>query len=310
VGLHLLQFPLEILGCTLPWSLFLLGFASRAVRRSLGAARPQALFMALCVAFAFPTCWIPPEGQTRYFSPLYPCIAVLIGVVAHCCTRADVPSRLCLGWRRFAVLLASSTIAAAIAVLVAAFCLKDHPKFGAWAERLPIAFAYATTVMGLAAVIYKGRQAGDASRVRRTVLAVACFMVLTFTGILTNVRIRRSEDQAASVARLKEQLPPGQRLVSFGRIDSLFAYHYGVPIDLFSMPVHAVDLMTRDDFYFCFDSENGWRPPFPFAWREVGVVSMDRNRHAAPERAVVIGCTIPTNPYPIRILSVDSRESR
>ncbi len=83
VGAHLLQYPLEIIGCTLPWSPLLLAFSSRRLRRSLRHAWPHALFMGICVLVAFPTCWIPPDAQTRYFTPLYPCVAVLVGIVSE-----------------------------------------------------------------------------------------------------------------------------------------------------------------------------------------------------------------------------------
>ncbi len=296
VARHLLQFPIEVLGSTLPWSLFLFGFASRDLRRALGDARPQTLFLTLCLATAFPTCWIPPEAQTRYFAPLYPCLAVMIGIVVQGCMCAELPAGMRAGWRGFAWLLTGVMAFAGLAVLVAAMFLRDHPYFGPWAERWPLALAYAVAAAGLAVLTLKGRQGGDPVRMRMVVLAVACFMVLTFTGILTNVRIRRSEDQATAVARLKEQLPPQQRLVSIGPIDTLFAYYYGGPIDPFSPVVHGGDLLSRDDFYFCFDSDAGWRPTLPFAWEELGVISMDRNRHPSPDRAVVVGHLLPSPP--------------
>src|SRR6185437_4705883 len=173
-------------------------------------------------------------------------------------------------------------------VMLASIFLTNHPRYSFWAERWPLALAYALAVIGLAVLISKAREGGAASRIRTAVLAAACFMVLTFTGILTNVRVRRSEDQATAVARLKEQLPQGQRLVSLGHIDALFAYHYGMSIDPLS-PDNGTDLLARENFYFCFDSDGAARPTLPFAWHEVAAISMDRNHHTSPERVVVIG---------------------
>ena len=65
VVLHLASYPLEVLGCTAPWSLLLLAYLGGGLRRSLGEARPQAVFAAVCVGLAFPSCWLPPGGQTR-----------------------------------------------------------------------------------------------------------------------------------------------------------------------------------------------------------------------------------------------------
>jgi len=293
---HLLEFPVEVLGSLLPWSLFLFGYASRDLRRGLDESRPQLLFAALCVVVAFPTCWIPPEGQTRYFAPLYPCLAVLIGGVVQGCLSAELPARARTGWQRFIVFLACVMVLAAAAEVVAAVCLKDHLRYGMWAEDLPVALAYAAAVVALAVLTFKARHAANPAQVRLVVLAAACFMVLTFTGILTNVRIRRGGGQADAVARLKEQLPPRQRLVSFGHIDALFAYYYDVPIDLFSPQTNGAALLKGEDLYFCFDSEGGWRPPLPCTWQEVGVISMDRNRHAVPDRAVVVGHLVSTKP--------------
>ena len=63
------------------------------------------------------------------------------------------------------------------------------------------------------------------------VAAVSLFMTVMFTGVLTDIRARRSEDTAHAVRRLKEKLPAGQPLVSFGgNLDCLFPYYYGSPI--------------------------------------------------------------------------------
>lgn len=296
VAEHFVRFPIEVLGSTLPWSLFLLGLLSRDLRRSLGEARPLTLFMALCVVTAFPTCWIPPTAQTRYFAPLYPCLAVLIGVVVEGCARMELPSRLRAGWSQFSLLLTGTMLLAAMAVILAALLLRDHPTRGVWAEPLPFALAYAAATGVLALVTFRARQAVQPAQVRMGVLAVAGFMVLTFTGVLTDVRIRRSEDQAAAIARLKEHLPPGQRLVSFGHIDSLFAYYYGVPVDLFAPETSGTALLRGEALYFCFESEGGWRPVLPCPWEELAVIAMDRNHHATPDRAVVVGRLFPSQP--------------
>ncbi len=290
VGAHLLRFPVEVLGSTLPWSLLLFCYLSRDLRRSLGEARPQILFAALCLAIAFVTCWIPPGGQTRYLAPLYPCLAVLIGLVVQRGAAVAAPSRVRAGWWRFATLVAAAMTGAAAVVVLAAFLLANHAKYAIWAESPPVALGYAAVVGALAVLTFKGRHGGDEARVRTVVLATACFMVLTFTGLLMNVRIRRSVDQATEVARLKEHLPEGCRLVSYGHTDALFAYYYGRPIDAQAVPAGGNDPPT-DAVYFCVNAYGTARPSLPFAWEEVGVVCMDRNRSDAPERFVVVGRT-------------------
>jgi hypothetical protein len=113
-------------------------------------------------------------------------------------------------------------------------------------------------------------------------------MGVAFTGVLTDCRLRRREDTAAAMARLKERLPPGQRLVSLGHVDALFRYHYGMPIIPQPWPETGSD-PAGDWTYFCFDWSGDKRPVLPFAWEEVAAVPMDRNRHGTPERVVVTG---------------------
>ncbi len=81
---HLTLFPFEIVvGCLFPWSLLLLAFGNRKFRGQIGAARLPLIYLAGCIAIAFPTVWIPPEARSRYFMPLFPCFALLCGYVVE-----------------------------------------------------------------------------------------------------------------------------------------------------------------------------------------------------------------------------------
>jgi 4-amino-4-deoxy-L-arabinose transferase-like glycosyltransferase len=286
---HLIQFPLEMLGGTLPWSPLLLGFASPALRRALGPARPQALFLALCLVLAFPTCWIPPGASTRYFTPLFPCVAILVGIALECTTRMEVSGPIQPYWRWYVQFLSGSMAATAVLVVVAAWFLAGHPRLGNWVEQVPIAYEYGGLFLVLAMLVYKGRHGSEPAQVRGVVWATAAFMVLLSTGLLTNVRVRGAEDQVSAMARLKEQLPPGYPLLSFGHIHSNFAFYYGQPITALPLQPAVDDFPADDHFIFCFDSEGGWRPDLPFAWDELAVISMDRNHHDIPEYVVVVG---------------------
>jgi 4-amino-4-deoxy-L-arabinose transferase-like glycosyltransferase len=310
VACHLVTFPLEVLGCTLPWSLLLLAYCSRELRSCLGGAGRQGPFMALCVGLAFPTCWIPPEGQTRYFSPLYPCLAMLIGLLIDRCTKPDVPRRAARLWERYVQLASVVMLLSGAAVLLAPLFLAQHLEYRAWLERPPVALGYAGAVTVLALMTWRRRGAGDAIRVRTVVLAIACFMVLTLTGMATNLRIRRSADQGGAVARLKQLLPPNQPLVSIGHIDALFAYYYEAPIRTLAALSTADELPSWGELYFCFDSEGGQRPCLPFAWEEVATIPMDRNRHQPPERAVVVGHCLPEETLAILRQSSQARTER
>ncbi|HZY87136.1 MAG TPA: glycosyltransferase family 39 protein [Gemmataceae bacterium] len=291
VVLHLASYPLEVLGCTAPWSLLLLAYLGGGLRRSLGEARPQAVFAAVCVGLAFPSCWLPPGGQTRYLTPIYPCLAVLIGAVVERCGAAAAAPELRAGWRWY--LRATTALAAGTAAFLAATPWLSHPWLAGWAAPPGRTLAYVVACLALAGLI---AWAGRAARVRLAVVALACFMVLLFVGVLADVRLRRTEDTAAAVRRLKERLPPGAGLVSLGHIDAIFAYHYGEPIPALAGRYDGVALAAGQ--YFCVDGLGNTPLRLPFAWEPVAALSMDRNRHERPDRLVVVGRRLPPGSPP------------
>ena len=96
VFMHLARFPAEVVGCLLPWSLLIPAAFVPAVRRSLSGCDAVA-FNGLVLLIAIPTCWIPPGGQTRYLAAVYPCFAVLVGVLADRATSVEIAGVM---WRR------------------------------------------------------------------------------------------------------------------------------------------------------------------------------------------------------------------
>ena len=183
--------------------------------------------------------------------------------------------------------------------LACAFILPGNEKLGPWAESPLIAAIYAVAAVALARLVYVRRRAGTPGEVRTATLATVAFMVLTCTGIVTNERDRRSLDQQTPILQLKQQLPPGRRLVSLGHIDALFAYYYAEPIEaigVFPLNVSASDVPDDDNVYFAFDTYVGFRPNLPFTWTEVDAIPMDRYKWPPPEREVVIGHRLKTSP--------------
>jgi 4-amino-4-deoxy-L-arabinose transferase-like glycosyltransferase len=291
---HLVTYPLEIIAGTLPWSLLLLLFFFRDFRRSIQAARPHVLFLGICLAVAFPTCWIPPGGLPRFFAPLYPCLSVLFGLAVQYATAAEAAPAVHAAWRRFLVLMAGLMAVGAAAIVGVTAIGPHYSPLAPFAEAPLVALAYALVAVGSAVWILRARNSTAPARVRTVVLALAAFLVLTFTGVVTDFRLRRSEDVAEAMRRLKEKLPPGQQLVSInGHAPTLFAYHYGLPIIAAGPRVTPKTGACEGLTYFCFFSHGNKRPHLPFAWEEVGVVPLDRNHLEIPENVVVVGCRLP-----------------
>ncbi|HEV7223536.1 MAG TPA: glycosyltransferase family 39 protein, partial [Pirellulales bacterium] len=259
---HLLSYPWEILGCLLPWSPWLAAYSNRDFRRSLGPARDPAIFLAVAILVAFPTCWLAPQARGRYFMPLYPCFAPLIGLVIE---RAEEACRLSLRertpfrsakgalarmWRAYfttAAILLVLAGAAVLAISVAGVAqespfsqsigfaavyaaLASSAAWATWRARLEVAhsidpkgvefvspgfrFVATAAVAKPQSATSKRACRGDGpSRASLALLALAAFMGLSCTGLMTNSLIRRSEDIAGRVAALKQRLPADVRLV-------------------------------------------------------------------------------------------------
>ena len=118
------------------------------------------------------------------------------------------------------------------------------------------------------------------------VLTIACFFAAGNVLLVVSVLEQRSHDIEPDIARMRQALPPGERLLSFGWVHPRFAYHFGGPIERGPWPGEPVREEVR---YFCVDMAEGRRPQLPFAWEEVGVVCCDRYRRARPREYVLVG---------------------
>ncbi len=269
---HLVTYPLEVIAASLPWCLLLLPYLTRAMRRRIGTAGPMVRFACCAMAVAWPTCWIPPGGLPRYFAPLFPCIAVLIGLVVERCTDADTLPALRAGWQRYNGALAVVMFTAglwAIGLAALGEAMADSP-LAPLAEPLPIALAYAVAAVALGLLLWRYRTGATPAQTRLTVTALTVFLVLTFTGLVMNVRVRRSVDATAAVERIRAVLPPGQELVSLdGQIDSLFNFLYRTPI-VQPAPLPAVRRSRSDGRPDLFLLHEPRRPPAGAAVRLAG----------------------------------------
>lgn len=294
MGTHLVTYPFEIFIALLPWSLVLSCFFFRDFRERLGEARSPVAFLTICILIAFPTVWLPPGSRGRYFMPLAPCIAVLIGLVVQRCSESPSGTPWLRVWEYYLRTVAGIMVAAGLAVL--SVSLAASPEQVAWAQPPLFALAYALLGIGAAtALFWVARQGSNLLGWRVAILAVAGFMGLTYTGVVTNQRVNTSVDTATAVARLKQELPQGHRLVSLTPVHSLFVYYYREPIALVAWPGGG-SILEAEGTYFCFNRLPGIEVRIPFPWEEVAAVSVARSRISRSQQDVVIGRRLPPQP--------------
>jgi 4-amino-4-deoxy-L-arabinose transferase-like glycosyltransferase len=154
---HLATFPVEVLVCMLPWSVLLVAYLRRDFRRTLGAAAADVRFLACAVAATFPTCWFVPGARNRYFVPLYPCLALLIGlVVQRCCQTSTAPWARLWTWYRRCSGLAMLALGAWV---LAATAMGWLCALGA--QSLGLAALFATALALLGVFIFCSAEDGD-----------------------------------------------------------------------------------------------------------------------------------------------------
>ncbi|MDZ4686974.1 MAG: glycosyltransferase family 39 protein [Planctomycetaceae bacterium] len=281
---HLVTYPPSVIcGCLAPWSLFLLLYLDPQVRSRLGNRRDMATFLLIGIAVCFPSVWWPPEARPRYFMPLFPCFAVLIGLAVELlCEQPTV-----LGQRVWTTFVRGGVIAMVLAAAgLIGWSVLAPPQFPA--PSLRESAVYALIAASLSVILSKiGTQITE-SAIRRAALCMLGFLGLLAVGPFLSNQDRRSEDLPAAMAAFKTALPDDVRLVSFDRVHHLFVYHLDRKVDVLPWPQTADDLPSDAD-YFCVDAPGKTRPELPFAWEEVASLPVDRNHHAVPKDRVIVG---------------------
>src|SRR6185436_2783277 len=88
---------------------------------SLGQLPDQFVFLATAVIVTYPSVLLAANARGRYFMPLYPCIALLIGLLIERCAAADALSPARRLWRSFLWVMAIVAPGVSIVLLVASF---------------------------------------------------------------------------------------------------------------------------------------------------------------------------------------------
>jgi 4-amino-4-deoxy-L-arabinose transferase-like glycosyltransferase len=292
---HWFGYPFEIFVCILPWSLALLVLPSHWLRARMGAARPMVAFLLTALAFAFLTCWAPAQSRSRYFMSLYPCFAPLVGLVLDRCREAHERTWWQRTWDRY--LVGGSLLMTAAAAVIILTRIWSGPRLAVLGQAVSGSFAIAYVLLTAVAVaVVLWTRFGQARvRAHAGVLALAGFMGFTYTGVVVNMQMAFSNNPADSVASIREIIPEGERLVSFGKVHHLFAYYYGQPIELLKLG-QGEAAMRMPGSYFCFAIDPGFVPPkIPFPWECVAEISCERARSDRPLTKVVVGRYTPAD---------------
>ncbi len=285
---HLVQFPLALFVSELPWSLLLLpvlGGRWRALATL--QARDVATYALIGSASILVPVWLTAHGAPRHAMPVHPLLALVIGVVAEQLFAASAQSRLARYWHAYHVGLSWLLLVAAI-VLVAVTVL--HPWVG------PARLQELAQPWLLLVLLVAGAVACIALRGRRTLpslFALALLLACWLNGPALNTVAASAERLEPQVEAFRASLPPGEQLVSFGKLNHKFLYYYDVPVPRLPWPERA-DEVPADVEWFGFHAVRGWRYELPFAWQEVARFNVERRRKDNPDEYVVIGRRAPT----------------
>jgi hypothetical protein len=283
---HLVVYPVELLAVRLmPWSILLLAFASRRVREQLGRGREPVLFLTISILFSFLFVWLPPGSKVRYYMPLFPCFAALIGIAVDQLASLSVADRPIL-WTKFVQSMSYIMVGTAVVIVTTSVAI---PKLLISLPPLE-ALGFAVVTLLLAYVAHQSWQKPNQGAMVRGIYCVATFMALVQVGLITTVQQRRCEDIEGHVKQIRQQLPHGTQLVSLGQVHHAFAFFYEQPIPI----VTPTREMPAEVEYFCLHTYDCDPPALPFNWEKLAVVSCDRFKElATPKDRVFIGRRIP-----------------
>ena len=288
---HMATFPVELFVCMLPWSPALLLLASRRFRDELAGIRSELAFLVTALAVSFPTVWLAPGAQTRYYMPLYPVIGLLVGAVIEkgwqMRNQAWLPR---VAWLSYTIAMGILLLTIAGAVAAAGFL--RHEYASVVAQPWPVAILLLALACSAAALLMRSVISTAESSAKAAVLSVAAFLAVGYVVIVLNVQYNLMENQSATVYDLKSELPEDVRLVSLGVISHSFRYHYR---NHFAREIPIVEInrhgrTTSDEFeYFCFNNSRHRPRELPFAWEPVAEISVDRQRKSNPDNTVIVG---------------------
>ena len=314
---HWVGFPLIVLACTLPGSLFAPSLLFRKVRGLIPGAGAAMLFCFVGAVLAVLPVWAAPGGIARYVMPCYPLIAVLGGAGVEGLRRAaaasnagaegDATRRLSTLnlWRAVrGVSLTAGALAtpAAAVAFVALSHLRPELTDGAQPIGANLALVVAATIAGAALWASRG---GSARSTAISAGARTAAAGVAYAGTFTTARATVALNTRAEVAAALEALPADAQLSSVGPLSHVVRYylreHAAERPGLAPLP--QLDLNAADrgagSIYICSD---GATHPLPPGAEVVAVVRLGRNRKCPHQR--VQFARLPPDTGPLRLTNL------
>ena len=287
---HLVSYPVELLLVRLmPWSILLLAFFRKEVLVRLRERRETVLYLAIGIAVSFVTVWLPTGSKVRYYMPMFPSFAALIGIGIDCLASEAMHGNVSGLWKSFVRSIAWVMCGTAVVIFIAS------ALFPSLIISLPIvrAAVFAGIAIGLAYAMFRSVRNSTMAAMSRQVVCIGLFLSMVQVGLITTVQQRRIEDVEGQVIRLKQLLPPDVTLVSLGKVHHAFAFFYRQPIPIVAYPSET---LPSDLDYFCLHTYEEEHPKLPFEWNEIAMVNCDRfrNQPAIKDR-VFVGRRISNN---------------
>lgn len=312
---HAATYPIETFACLLPWSPILVALGRRETRRLVVDQQCVISFLLTALVVAYPTVWFAAGARGRYFMPLYPLVAVLVGLVVERCASATIGSYPRRAWHQFLTLWA--TVIGTGGLVIAGASLLMNDAAARFYQPRWFGVVFAILAAGAVFLLWESYRRTDLLRPMFAVIAIAIFAGTGVTGILVNVNVARWIDPSGEIAVLKSQLPPGIVLASFSPIEHRFAYYYSDRIAELDWPLSEADIPPGLT-YFCFMRQLGDTAEFraagrgrswyktpgtlPVEWEEITSVCVERQVYkGAPPRKVVLGRVI----RPLRLSASD-----
>ncbi len=304
---HLIEFPFETLGCLLPWSPLMLALISPKVRRAIAGDRSTLAFLLIAILMTYPSVWFASGAKGRYYMPMYPVFALIIGLVINLIATSDYATGNAKFWRH--ALRTGMIIVAGAGVTLAIGLGFGVDQLRFLAQSPGVVAIFVTSMLFALTKLVQAHRANTKQHAYMSVVAFSLFVGMFYNCIVVGMHSDHWHDITYEVREIKQEMEHTD-MISFGPVDHRFAYPYQNLILEVDWPESVKDV-PKDLDYFCFNRTRGDTPEtrfgrrgmkvwstsgtLPFEWEEVGRVCCDRVPRGDPDCAVIVGRIIRTN---------------